>query len=185
MMTLTAMEYDISTPAAREKFFTALYELAFPAVAKFVSSRSGTFQDAKDIFQDALVIFYEKTREGNLSVEVSDEAYVLGIAKHLWIRKFNHDKSTVPLDDTEAVSLPDSYFPTVESGKLVSFLARAGRRCMELLQAFYYEKRSADHIRNAFGYGSAHSATVQKFKCLEKIRDMVKSRSVTYEDFTE
>ncbi|MBT1697293.1 sigma-70 family RNA polymerase sigma factor [Fulvivirgaceae bacterium PWU4] len=185
MMTLTAMEHDISTPAAREKFFMCLYESAFPVVGKFVSSRGGTFQDAKDIFQDALVIFYEKTREGNLSVEVSDEAYVLGIAKHLWIRKFNHDKSTVPLDEREAVTLPDHYFPTVESGKLVSFLARAGKRCMELLQAFYYEKRSADQIRNAFGYGSAHSATVQKFKCLEKVRDMVRSKSVTYEDFTE
>ena len=177
------MEHDISTPVARERFFMGLYEAAFPAVGKFVSSRGGTFQDAKDIFQDALVIFYEKTQEGNLSVEVSDEAYVLGIAKHLWVRKFNHDKSTVSLD--EAFALPDNYFPTVESGKLVSFLARAGRRCMELLQAFYYEKRSADQIRDTFGYGSAHSATVQKFKCLEKIRDMVKSRSVTYEDFTE
>jgi DNA-directed RNA polymerase specialized sigma24 family protein len=186
MMTPAQMEYEILTPVEREKLFTALYKNAFPAVAGFVSSKGGTFQDAKDIFQDALVIFYEKTAEGNLAVTVSEEAYVLGIAKHLWIRKFNRDKSTLYLSDFEAaISIPDDYFPTVESGRLVSFLARAGRKCMELLQAFYYDKRSVNNITDAFGYSNTHSATVQKFKCLEKIRDLVKEKSVTYDDFTE
>jgi DNA-directed RNA polymerase specialized sigma24 family protein len=186
MMTLIEMEYDIRTPAEREKLFTALYENAFPAVARFVNGKGGTFQDAKDIFQDALVIFYEKTTEGKLSVITSDEAYVLGIAKHLWIRKFNQDKTIVSLNDFEAaITIPDDYFPAVESGKLVNFLARAGKRCMDLLQAFYYDKRSVSNITDTFGYSSAHSATVQKFKCLEKIRDMVKEKSVSYEDFTE
>lgn len=185
-MTITEMEYDIRTPVAREKLFTALYENAFPSVAKFVSSKGGSFQDARDIFQDALVIFYEKTSDGDLPVITSDEAYVMGIAKHLWIRKFNQDKTTVSLNDFEAaITIPDDYIPAVESGKLVSFLALAGKRCMELLQAFYYNKHSVGHITHAFGYSSTHSATVQKFKCLEKIRDMVKEKSVTYEDFTE
>jgi hypothetical protein len=56
---------------------------------------------------------------------------------------------------------------------------------MELLHAFYYNRQSMDEITDRFGYSSAHSATVQKFKCLEKMRDTVKEKSLRYEDFTE
>jgi hypothetical protein len=35
------------------------------------------------------------------------------------------------------------------------------------------------------GYLNEHSASVQKYKCLEKIRNIVKEKSLTYDDFTE
>jgi DNA-directed RNA polymerase specialized sigma24 family protein len=172
--------------ASREKLFKALYIKAFPLVAAFVSRKNGSFHEAKDIFQDALVIFHEKlTAERRLTI-VSDEAYVLGIAKHLWLRKFKHDKSQVSLDDFElAITLPEDYFPTVQTNKLLAFLERAGNKCLELLRAFYYDKQNMTQITHQFGFASERSATVQKFKCLEKVRDVVKEKAMTYEDFTE
>src|SRR5688572_32577272 len=101
MVALNEIETDVVAHAAREKRFTELYESAFPMVATFVSNRNGSFQEAKDIFQDALVIFYENAVGGKLPPTSSEDAYVLGIAKHLWIRKFNRDKSTISLDDME------------------------------------------------------------------------------------
>src|SRR5690349_14276449 len=91
--------------------FEELYEQAFPAVARFVSSRKGTLDDAFDIFHDALVIFYEKTETG-FTAATSAEAYVLGIAKHLWLHRFSEERRSVSLDDAEkAMALPDDYFP--------------------------------------------------------------------------
>jgi DNA-directed RNA polymerase specialized sigma24 family protein len=171
--------------ASREKIFETLYFKAFPLVAAFVSRKNGSFQEAKDIFQDALVIFYESTMEKRTAI-ASDEAYVLGIAKHLWIRKFNRDKSTVSLDDLElAITLPDDYFPSIQTNKLLAFLERAGNKCLDLLRAFYYDKQNMAQITNRFGFASERSATVQKFKCLEKVRDAVKEKAMNYEDFTE
>jgi DNA-directed RNA polymerase specialized sigma24 family protein len=177
---------DLAIQQNTTALFTALYEKAFPRVAAFVSHRKGSLQDAKDIFQDALVIFYEKMMAHDLRISVSREAYILGIAKHLWIRKFNHDKLNVSLDDVEReIVIPEDYFPTVEQNKLLSFLELTGKRCLELLKAFYYDKLSAQDVSEKFGYGSTHSTTVQKFKCLEKVRDRVKGKSISYEDFTE
>jgi hypothetical protein len=56
---------------------------------------------------------------------------------------------------------------------------------MELLQAFYYDKLPMNTIAGLFGFGGERSATVQKYKCLEKVRDIVKDKSLTYEDFLE
>lgn len=163
--------------------FEALYEQAFPAVARFVRSRRGTLDDAFDIFHDALVIFHEKTESG-FAVHTSPEAYVLGIAKHLWLRKFSKESRWVSLTDAEkTMILPDDYFPQVDDIRLLRFLEHAGKRCLELLHAVYYEKQSMETIARAFGFGSSRSATVQKFKCLEKVRDTVKQKSLQYEDF--
>jgi len=43
-----------------EELFIEAYEIAFPKVASFVKKLGGTFEEAKDIFQGALVIYYEK-----------------------------------------------------------------------------------------------------------------------------
>ncbi|HWZ21572.1 MAG TPA: sigma-70 family RNA polymerase sigma factor [Cytophagaceae bacterium] len=169
-----------------EKAFEEWYERAFPHVARFVRKMGGSFQDAKDIFHDALVIFYEKTKEESFHLKTAEEAYILGIAKHLWIRKFNKDKNTISLDNHEAaISIPNDYFPDVDSKRLLTLLEETGKKCLQLLRSFYYEKLSLKEITDQLGYRSVHSATVRKYKCLEKLRDNVKEKSINYEDFME
>jgi DNA-directed RNA polymerase specialized sigma24 family protein len=165
--------------------FESLYEQAFPAVARFVSARKGSLDDAFDIFHDALVIFYEKTEAG-FAPDTSSEAYLLGIAKHLWLHRFARERRSVSLDDMEkAITLPDDYFPKVNDVRLLRFLESAGKRCLELLHAFYYEKQPMDTIANVFGFSNVRSATVQKFKCIEKVRHTIQEKSLQYEDFLE
>lgn len=174
------------TAVVDDSDFSGLYETAFPTVAAFVSRNGGLLEDAKDIFQDAVIVYYEKSREPGFGITNTEAAYLLGIAKHLWIRKYNREKLTVHLDSWEAtLSIPEDFYTEVVDDKLLTVLGRTGKKCMDLLLAFYYEKLSMDGIRNRFGYGSERSATVQKFKCLEKVRNEVKDKSLRYEDFTE
>jgi RNA polymerase sigma factor (sigma-70 family) len=180
----TSSTKETNTPS--EKSFEEWYESAFPYVAKFVGKMGGSFQDAKDIFHDALVLFYEKTCQQNFQPKTSAEAYILGIAKHLWIRKFNKDKNKVSLDESEAaISIPNDYFPDVDSHRLLILLEQTGKKCLQLLHSFYYENLSLKDITDQLGYRSVHSATVSKYKCLEKLRDSVKEKSISYEDFME
>jgi RNA polymerase sigma factor (sigma-70 family) len=176
----------VSSAASRDIFFEELYESAFPAVASFVKQLDGSFQDAKDIFQDALIIYFERSSEARLTISVSPDRYILGIAKHLWLRKFRDDKRKVSLDDFErALYIPVDFYPSVKSGRILHLLEIAGSKCLDLLRSFYFEKNTLKHIANKLGYGSEHSASVQKYKCLEKIRESIKEKSVTYEDFFE
>lgn len=178
--------YTALSPTQREKAFEEWYELAFPLVARFVSKMDGSFQDAKDVFQDALVLFYEKTLEPQFYVQSREEAYILGIAKHLWLRKFQKDKHRVSLDAFEAsLSLSAPVSEDVDTLRLMRILERSGKKCMELLRTFYYETLSIKEISLQFGYQNARSATVQKYKCLEKVRNTVKEKSMRYEDFME
>ena len=183
-MPATEIMLDIHISEEREQFFTALYEDTFPTVAKFIANRGGSFQDSKDIFHDALVILYEKMVQQKLAVDVSPEFYLIGIAKHLWGRKFKDNHKKVGLDELEkTITLPEDYFEAPES-RLTSLLELTGRKCLELLQAFYYDNLPLQQIKATFGFSTVHSASVQKYKCIEKMRNTIQEKSMDYEDFT-
>lgn len=194
-LALRVMEADLeildkrvltASTADRDMFFEEMYETAFPAVASFVGQMNGSFQDAKDIFQDALIIYLEQSTESRKTINVSPDRYILGIAKHLWLRKFKEDRQKCSLDDFErALYIPTDFYPNIKSGRILQFLEVAGSKCMDLLRSFYFEKSRLKDVCKKLGYGSEHSAAVQKYKCLEKIRESIKEKSVTYEDFFE
>lgn len=180
-------EIVFDKPAARrEKLITKLYQSAFPTVAKYVSKMGGSFDDAKDIFQDALVIYYEKAVNSDLSLHNSEKAYLLGIAKHLWLKKFRDDRHNLPLDNcTKDFDVTDEAEDQPSGVKLMRYLETAGKKCMELLNAFYYHRLPMKELADLFGYAGERSATVQKYKCIEKVREKVKEQSLAYEDFIE
>jgi DNA-directed RNA polymerase specialized sigma24 family protein len=170
----------------REKLITELYKSTFPTVAKYVSKMGGSFDDAKDVFQDALVIYYEKAVNDELSLHSGEKAYLLGIAKHLWFKKFRDDSNNLPLESCiEGFDITDEADEQPSTGKLMRYLETAGRKCMELLSAFYYHKLPMKEVAGLFGYAGERSATVQKYKCIEKVRETVKEQSLAYEDFIE
>lgn len=173
------------TAAERSVLFMQLYQKAFPLVAKYVSRMGGSFDDAKDIFQDALVIYYEKLATNPVTLQYSEQSYLLGIAKHLWAKKNKPHNQSVSLDDSQADIIQEETPGIAASEKLLHLLHTTGEKCMQLLRAFYYDKLPLGKIADRFGFSGVRSATVQKYKCLEKIRDTIKEKSLTYEDFLE
>jgi len=187
-MTIAEITFDLKDPQQREQTFEQLYEEVFPAVAGIVSKQGGSFHDAKDIFQDALIIFYEKNVNGELHVKLSDEAYIVGIAKHLWNKKFKSRYRLLSLDFLEKeIILPRDYIEieTMKTNRLLRLLEVAGKKCIELLRSIYYDKLSMNEVSQVHGFSNPHSASVQKYKCIEKIKVIVEQKSLNYEDFME
>jgi DNA-directed RNA polymerase specialized sigma24 family protein len=175
-------KFSIGNVEGREKVFIALYKSVFPSVAKYVARMGGTFDEAKDVFQDALVIYYEKVVSGSDNIRTNEKAYIFGIAKHLWLKNFNLHNLNVEVSDFDIEIVEE---PQISDNKLLSFLQTAGKRCMDLLRSFYYDQQPLDDIAETFGFSGIRSATVQKYKCLEKVKETVKEKSLTYEDFVD
>ena len=172
------------TPSARERWFVDLYQRAFPAVARYVQRRGGSLPQAQDVFQDALVIYYERTLSAADPPE-HEEAYLLGIARHRWTATCRRTGQEVPLDNAAELDWAEEDVLLPSGQKLLRVLTAAGKKCMDLLRAFYYDQLPLTEVAHAFGYAGVRSATVQKYKCLEKVRTTVKEKSLTYDDFLE
>src|ERR1700744_6238066 len=98
---MNAMNDPDKSTESCEALFTRLYLKAFPPVAKYISRRGGSFDEAKDIFHDALVIFYEKAVNGNFDNSINETAYLVGIAKNLWLRNFRDKADITGLEDLD------------------------------------------------------------------------------------
>jgi RNA polymerase sigma factor (sigma-70 family) len=166
--------------------FNRLYENCFPVVARFVGKMRGSLEDAADVFQDCLIVYHEKVMEGKIDLRVNADAYILGIAKHLWVRKFNRDRTFVSFDSMErAIEVPPDLYPSISTSRLTEFLESVGKSCLHLLRLFYFERKPLGEIAQRLKYHSEHSATVQKYKCIERLRESVKQKPDLYETLFE
>lgn len=164
----------------REEIFTGLYLSVFPGFASFVKKQGGTLEDAKDVFQEALIVLYEKKQ---MMMIGRDQGYLYSTARFIWYKKTGNEKGLVSMQaDFDQPELSD---PNPLTGEILGLIGTAGERCLKLLKAFYYDGLNMKSIAGYFGFSGVRSATVQKYKCLEKVRDKVKENHLVYEDFFE
>jgi DNA-directed RNA polymerase specialized sigma24 family protein len=165
---------------------TDFYVAIFPSVARLVSRLGGSLEEAKDIFHDALIIYWEQQSKNPGKIYGSEAGYILGIVKNLCLRQYQRDKKVISLSDAEQeIPIPPDFYPTVRQRRLLRVLERAGKKCLDLLRSFYYQMVPLRKIARDFNYANEHSASVQKYKCLDKVKKVVAENSLNYEDFLE
>jgi len=139
------------------------------------------------VFQEALVVLYERAVGGTLDLTAPASAYLLGTARHLWQheqrRRARLPTAPLPDNDLPGHAAEDPAAEPAGPGPedLLAYVAQLGTRCRDLLLAFYYFEQPLAQIAHAFAYRSVRSATVQKFKCLERLRYAVRAAFPTAE----
>lgn len=166
--------------AYSEEMLSNLYRQTFPAVASLVHKNNGSLEEAQDIFQDALVLFIEHKDNGSIDQPAN---YLYGIARNLWNRELAKKSNNETLDS--ALSVEDEKIKEISTEKIQSFLLSAGQKCLNLLSTFYYEGLSLSEIAHEFGFSGTRSATVQKYKCIEKLRTSIKQKELSHESFID
>ena len=73
---------------------TQLYRRYFPMVLHFVTSNSGSEDDAKDIYQEALIVVYEKVRAGSLELQCQLKTYLYSVGRRLWLKQLAQQAAT-------------------------------------------------------------------------------------------
>ncbi|MGF6929709.1 DNA-directed RNA polymerase specialized sigma24 family protein [Chitinophaga sp. W2I13] len=159
-----------------DQWLEEIYRNTLPRVAGMIYRMGGHLEMAKDIFQDAVIIYLEKQQQNKLPAGVPAEAYITGIARILAVRKLKQSGPHIPLDDIEGdIGVPaDYYAPPPVAKPVLEYVKAAGKKCLQLLHAFYYDHLSIPEITAGFNFKTEHSASVQKYKCLEKIRKQIK-----------
>jgi DNA-directed RNA polymerase specialized sigma subunit len=62
-----------------------------------------------------------------------------------------------------------------EAFSVLTYIEQLSEKCKSILLSFYYFQQPLEQIAAAHQYSSVRSATVQKFKCLERLRKSVRA----------
>jgi RNA polymerase sigma factor (sigma-70 family) len=165
-----------------EAAFTQLYRQLPDAIA-MVRTHGGNKSEARDLFQDALVILHEKAQDPRFQFTGSLAAYLYGICRNLWLAelrakgKAQHHIAALTKDATSsAVEMqPTTANESTDNEPFTQLAERAfatlGEKCRELLTRFYLNNESLSAVAQAFGYAGEGAAKTRKYKCLEKARE--------------
>lgn len=151
----------------------------YPMIRKMVLNNSGSEEDAKDLFHNALIVFYKNIRKPNFELTAKISSYLYAICDKSWKKKLTRDKSRHHASLEGKENIVGENFEYEEKPKktlaevIKGLLDKLGDPCKKILLMHEYQKYSMQEIADEMGYLTAHSARNQKYKCLEKLKKMV------------
>ncbi|WP_028979734.1 RNA polymerase sigma factor [Sporocytophaga myxococcoides] len=165
-----------------ESVLSNLYKDVLPHIKKYITNNSGSHEDAKDIFQDTVVIFYNQVKLNKFDERKEIGAFMFSVARNLWINKAKRDNrlvNTTEFDDSEEEGtdvLADMI--TAEKAKAIEdIMDRVGEECKKLLMYTIYDKISLKEIAVKMGYSSDQVAKTYSYRCRQKLFNLVKDNS--------
>ncbi len=133
-----------------------------------------TEEIARDVYQMAVVIFYENIRSGKLThLQSSAKTYLFGIGKNKIMEELASQRKAQKLQENFRYEpLPaDSPEDKEELFKILEVaLNELGEPCRTVLDMYYYKNYGIDQIAEALNYKGNDSAKTQKYKCLTRLK---------------
>lgn len=146
----------------------------------FIRSRSGSREDAEDIFQEAMRSLILNIRSGKYRGDGSLQAYVFSICKNLWYKRFQKIKRESDLDqsqepETRTMESPEALMVKQEEIQLIGkVLGRLGDRCRAVLE-LWRMGFSMQEIAVRVGYKGEHVARKKKSQCFRRLLDLLEA----------
>ena len=143
-----------------------------------VCSNSGTEQEAKDIFQEAVIVFYERAQQPDFVLTCKIKTYLYAVCRRLWLKRLTERKRfDVSIPEAETFDrMEEEMTEVVESEmnfqRMRDSLQALGEPCRTIIEDFYIRDFSMEIIREKFGYTSADNAKNQKYKCLQRLKKL-------------
>jgi len=159
-----------------EDVLQVIYRKYYQTIVNLVMNNNGSLQEAKDIYQETLIIFYEKVRDENFELNCKLKTFLYSISRNLWLKQLQHKKRF-----TNTISDSEEYLeiPWEEVGQkedqyhaMHTALESLGEPCRSILKDFYMHSQSMEEITEKFGYTNADNAKNQKYKCLKRLKKM-------------
>lgn len=153
------------------------YKVHLPRVTSYVLKNSGDLDHARDVFQDAMVIVFEKIKSDGLRINCALGTYVYSICKYLWLNKLRKTRKT-EVNETGFEKLQDPMDDVVdvidksEKRLLIhKYLLKLGSGCQEILLMFF-EGYSLREIAKQKDFTEGYTRK-RKFLCQRKLIELV------------
>jgi len=161
-----------------ENAIKRLYVAYFPMVMQLILNNNGTPDDAKDIYQEAIIVLYNKVKKGDFELNSKLKTFIYSVCRRLWLKRLSqmnryggdiHDfNDHLPVED----EVEEQGERDIQFTKMQSALQMLGEPCKTIIEDFYIHNRSMQEICESFGYTNAENAKNQKYKCLMRLKKL-------------
>ncbi len=165
-----------------EKALEELYKKYYRMMTKLVITNSGTEQEGKDIYQEALIVFWQKAISGNLVLTSKISTYIYSICLNLWRKELDR-KSRLSHEQKDSPEYQNE--DKKERIRIIrECIDQLDDTCRKVISYYYYDKMSMSDIADKLGFANTDTAKTKKYKCKKKLDELIKSQ-YTESDFLD
>jgi RNA polymerase sigma factor (sigma-70 family) len=146
---------------------SVLYKETLPKVRNMILKNNGNHEEANDIFQDAVIIFFKQVRNGSFNDSYDIDGYIYTISKNL---SLDHVENTFPYSE----GILEEVISKEKANALEDVMNKIGEECKKLLKLVAYEKLSMKEICVQMGYSSDNVAKTYHYRCKKKLTEFIK-----------
>lgn len=151
-----------------------VYDTYFPIIEAYIIHNQGSRDQARDIFQEAMIVVYKKIKMDQLELTCKFGTYLYAICKNMWVQerkkylhraeKLKHQALVLndpgPADDPllqdHLKQLFDKHFSDLSED------------CQKIL-SMYFNNFSLEDIRIAMNYRDLHHTADRKYRCKKSL----------------
>jgi RNA polymerase sigma factor (sigma-70 family) len=166
-----------------EAAYRLLYKFYYPSIKSFISQNSGNAEDAEDIFQESVIVLFQKINDPGFNLTSSLKTYLFSISRNLWLKRLR----TIKLITTDEIYDDNNFVETDElafelkpeiskEDKLQNWMAKVTENCRRILKAIFFYKEPMDSLMVKMGWKNKHTADNQKYKCVQQVKKEAEKR---------
>ncbi|MEI6576432.1 MAG: sigma-70 family RNA polymerase sigma factor [Bacteroidota bacterium] len=161
-----------------------VYDQLFQTTDKYIQNNGGSDDDARDVFQDAMKVVFERVLDTKFCLTSSFSTFLFSICRHLWLRELKNRKTLKGQFLEIDVDVPDEENDTLQLEVLRLRQNALYRRhfdemdegCKELLLLFL-NKKSFKEIAEILGFSDEMQAIHRKSKCKDNLTRRIQNDS--------
>lgn len=156
-----------------------VYGKYFDSIVNYTLKNSGTVDDAKDIFQDAIMVIYQKLTDPEFKIQYSLHTYLFTICRNIWLKKLRKKSDqTVSLPPNMVLINKDTFEDELswrEKEKLYRIkFKQLGEKCQKVIR-LYLGGTSMQDIAIKMGFSSPGYAKKKKYQCKNQLFKLIQN----------
>jgi RNA polymerase sigma factor (sigma-70 family) len=150
-----------------------LYHQYYPMILDLIQKNGGTSEDASDIFQEGIIVIYEKIFDNDFEWRSSIKTYLYAVCRNKWLMQLRskRKKGTTTLQDkpdvADETSIQRDIIASERNELMREHFKNLGKDCRQVLELFFQSK-SLREIGQIMNYSEAY-AKKKKFSCQQKL----------------
>ena len=151
-----------------------IYTEVYPGIRHYVLLNSGNEADAKDIFQETMVVLYRKIKEPEFQLSSSLSTFLYGIGKYIWLKEIsNRKKHNIIEDESETLfSEEKEVLELIERNDRLRLyrekFEELSDNCKRIIKMFLNNIPIKD-VTQSMGYSSDQHTKNRHFRCKKSL----------------
>lgn len=159
-----------------------LYKKHYRMMVSMILRNNGSEQEALDIFQDALIVFWQKAKSDDFKLTSKISTYLFSVCQNLWRKELDRKRK---FEESDKEGSEENNFEQQEMIKIIhDCINELGDSCKQILTYHYFDGMSMDKIAEKMGLANSDTAKTKRYKCKKRLDELIRSR-YTSSDFLD